>query len=361
MDPIPILLIEDNPRDARLFQEQLLSSSRVQYDITVADRLASGLELAAQKSFKLILLDLTLPDSNGIETFSEVFKCSSRSAIIVLTGLDDEALALRALRFGAQDYLVKGQVNADVLNKAIQYAIERKRLESRLVDLHRHQAIGRLTEGLFHNVVNILNGLRLNIELAAATVSEQEASLLHEAHGAADRIISVFDLLSMFAGTRETQKVVTDLRTVVSEVLTITRPAVNEKLKIETTLPDGPAHVLGDPVLLQQILINLLTNSADALQANLAEGRDATIVISVTVGTSNACTLEFCDNGSGISDDIRDRVFEPFFTTKGNDEGIGLGLASVRRILDDHGGRIELVNQPNEDTRFRISLPETTA
>ncbi len=357
MDSIPILLVEDNPGDARLFQEQLGSSSRVQYDITTTDRLESALELAAQNSFQLILLDLTLPDSHGIETFSEIFKRSSRSAIIVLTGQDDEELALRSLRFGAQDYLVKGQVNADSLNKAIQYGIERKRLESRLVGLHRHQAIGRLTEGLFHNVVNILNGMRLNIELAAANVTEQEASLLQEAHDAADRVISIFDLLAIFAGTREAQKVDTDLRKVVEEVLTITRPAVGEHLKIETTLPDAKAVVFGDPVMLQQVLINVFTNSSDALRQNIAEKRDATITISVTANDSDEHILEIQDNGSGISADERDRVFEPFFTTKANDEGIGLGLATVRRILSDHGGRIELVSQPDEDTRFRISLP----
>ena len=357
MDPIPILLVEDNPGDARLFQEQLRSSSNVEYDVTLADRLATGLERASKGSFSLILLDLTLPDSNGIETFTEIFKCSPRSAIIILTGQDDEELAIRALRLGAQDYLVKGQINADSLKRAIQYGIERKRLESRLVGMHRNQAIGRLTEGLFHNVVNILNGIRLNIELVKANVAGQEADMLQTAYDAADRVLSIFDLLSIFAGNREPQKTLTDLRTVVTEVLTIVRPAVNEHLKIETSFPEASVNILGDSVLLQQVLINLLTNSSDALQANLAEKRDAMIAISITVGESNECILEICDNGSGISHDVRDLVFEPFFTTKANDEGIGLGLATVRRILSDHGGRIELASQSDEDTRFRISLP----
>ncbi|MGA1864282.1 MAG: ATP-binding protein [bacterium] len=135
---VKILLIEDNPGDARLIKEILAEANDVIFDIKWATYLSNGLELLSSESFDGILLDLSLPDSFGIETFLKVKKHAPEIPIIILTGLDDESLGLKAVRGGAQDYLVKGYLNyCNLLTHDLLYAIERHKIEKALQDSER--------------------------------------------------------------------------------------------------------------------------------------------------------------------------------------------------------------------------------
>jgi PAS domain S-box-containing protein len=129
---IKVLLVEDNPGDVRLLQEFLWDVTTAQFELMPVERLDRTLELLNQESFDVILLDLSLPDSQGLETFISLHRQAPAIPIIVLTGLDDENLALRAMQEGAQDYLVKGQVSGDLLVRCMRYAIERQRIEEAL-------------------------------------------------------------------------------------------------------------------------------------------------------------------------------------------------------------------------------------
>ncbi len=123
---IQLLLIEDNPGDARLIREALREARGDRFDLEQADRLATGLARLDEGGLQLVLLDLSLPDSQGMDTVARTHAQAPDVPIVVLTGLDDEALALRALETGAQDYLVKGDVDGRTLRRAIRYAIERQ-------------------------------------------------------------------------------------------------------------------------------------------------------------------------------------------------------------------------------------------
>jgi PAS domain S-box-containing protein len=127
-----VLLVEDNPPDARLLQEYLAEPGGEAYHLEHAEDLRSGLQCLEERQFDLLLLDLSLPDSHGLETFTRAHECAPQLPIIVLSGLSDESVAISALHQGAQDYLVKGQVNAHLLVRAMRYAIERKRAEEAL-------------------------------------------------------------------------------------------------------------------------------------------------------------------------------------------------------------------------------------
>jgi len=127
-----VLLIEDNPGDARLIREMLADDPAQPFTLTHADRLSTGIEKLSHKAADLVLLDLSLPDSHGIETFSKIYAHSPKVPIIVLSGNDDQQLALYAVKSGAQDYLVKGKIDSALLMKAMQYSIERKRYQEEL-------------------------------------------------------------------------------------------------------------------------------------------------------------------------------------------------------------------------------------
>ncbi len=126
---VKILLVEDNPGDARLFREMLTSTGEREFAIEWVTRLADGLERLDQGGIDIVLLDLGLPDSQGLNTFAKACAHTPRVPIVVLTGLADETVGFTAVRQGAQDYLVKGELNGKLLLRAIRYATERKKAE----------------------------------------------------------------------------------------------------------------------------------------------------------------------------------------------------------------------------------------
>jgi PAS domain S-box-containing protein len=130
-----ILLVEDNPGDVRLLQEILRDASSVRCQITPAMSLAAAIQQLSPVEavcFDVILLDLSLPDSQGLASFLNLHRRAANIPIVVLTGSDDETLALTAMQQGAQDYLIKGQVDSNLLLRSIRYAIERERTEAAL-------------------------------------------------------------------------------------------------------------------------------------------------------------------------------------------------------------------------------------
>lgn len=130
-EQITILLIEDNPGDTRLIQEALLETAQghpaSRFELVAADRLSTGLEALSQKNVDVILLDLSLPDSEGLSTLLQISDHAPKLPIIVMTSLDDENITAGALQAGAQDYLIKGELDGSLLMRSIRYAIERKR------------------------------------------------------------------------------------------------------------------------------------------------------------------------------------------------------------------------------------------
>ena len=138
------LLIEDNPGDARLLKELLAEEPAAPFRIICVDRLQRGLELLSTEKIDVLLLDLSLPDSHGLETFAKAYAHAPKVPIIVLTGNDDHALALLAVKAGAQDFLFKGKLDRELLIRSMQYSIERKRYQEQL----EHQANYDVLTGL---------------------------------------------------------------------------------------------------------------------------------------------------------------------------------------------------------------------
>ncbi|HUU63022.1 MAG TPA: response regulator [Dehalococcoidia bacterium] len=126
-EKIEVLLIEDNPGDARLIQEMLTEAGEAWFRVEYADRLSRGLEHLKNGGVDVVLLDLSLPDGQGLDAFEKVQAQVPAVPVVVLTGFDDETLAVEAIRHGAQDYLVKGDVDSKVLYRAVRYSVERKR------------------------------------------------------------------------------------------------------------------------------------------------------------------------------------------------------------------------------------------
>jgi len=198
-DTIKVLLVEDNPGDARLLKEHLtdasmLGISKSTFEWVTTDRLTQAQKLIESERFDVVLLDLSLPDSHGLDTFDRLQSVAPNLPIIVLSGLDDSSVALEAVSKGAQDYLVKGEVNASLLLRSVYYAIERKRSEESA--LQKARDLDRLKKD-FHAVMideirTPLAGIRQNLsgclDGSAGECTGKQGELLTEALAQIDRL-----------------------------------------------------------------------------------------------------------------------------------------------------------------------------
>ncbi len=150
--PIRVLLVEDDHEDARLFRAMLAHEARNEFQLARVGRLAEALGNLQAQEYDLVLSDLGLPDSQGLPTFLSLKAQAPKLPIVVLSGLEDEEVAIKAVQEGAQDYLVKSQVSGPLLARSLRYAIERKRIES-----ERDRLIQELEEALAK--VKLLSGL----------------------------------------------------------------------------------------------------------------------------------------------------------------------------------------------------------
>ncbi len=134
---LKILMVEDNPGDARLVREMLGQRGRERFNLKHRETLQGALELLQAESFDVVLSDLGLSDGNGLETVVSICKAAPRTPVIILTGLLDETIAINCMREGAQDYLVKGRMDGELLVRTMRYAMERKRAEAEIKELNQ--------------------------------------------------------------------------------------------------------------------------------------------------------------------------------------------------------------------------------
>lgn len=178
MQSIQVLLVEDNSTYVLLLQETLAAAPSTPFQVTHVERLNEASQRLATEHFDVVLLDLSLPDSLGLETFTTLHAQVPDIPIVVLTGLADDALAAQAVQAGAQDYLVKGQVSSDVMRRSMRYAIERHRMLSHL------------------RAISLIDGLTgLYNRQGFLTLAEQQ--LLHAARHQRECILFFIDLDGM--------------------------------------------------------------------------------------------------------------------------------------------------------------------
>ncbi|MGD0171846.1 MAG: ATP-binding protein [Halobacteriota archaeon] len=373
-----VLLVEDNPGDAHLIKRLLTKSSATKHALDAVDRLNAGIERCDQGSVDVVLLDLSLPDSLGIATVATMRAAVPRVPIIVLTGLNDLEVAVHAVREGAQDYLVKGTVTVDILERAMYYAIERKNLEDQLMQYSEHleelvaqktaelkraerlAAIGQMAAMVGHDLRSPLQAILNTIHLEKKQVDKleghfapSEAPEAQQLRDGLDKIKEqvaymssmVTDLLD-FARTPSPKITRTSTEQLVNEALRrVVAPnnVVIEK-KLDPSLPDLDV----DPFLMRRALINIMSNALQAMP-------DGGTVCVMTKNNGQSASINVADTGMGIPRENIRKLFEPLFTTKSR--GVGLGLAIVKSVIEAHGGTITVESDVGRGSKFCIALP----
>ncbi len=369
---IKVLLIEDNLAEARLLKEILKGNEKKEFHLVNVSRLSEAISLLQQTDFDVILLDLTLPDSQGLESLAPLLITAPKLPIVVLTNTNDDNLALQALRQGAQDYLIKREVSLEILTRSLCYAIERKQME---------EALRESNEALKMSVIERTNQLEKAQELNQLK-TEFVSMLSHDFRNPLNKILLSAGLLEesrdrltkdqQVSYFRMIRSAIKDMDQLLTEVLLIGRadsgrlycqfdpvdlldycqklvesftvkpePQLAIIFQIEGSLERG----LWDINLIKHILTNLLGNALKySPQGNPVEFK---IIVE-----SEQVVFKIIDRGIGIPSKDQEHLFKPFYrgSNVDNIQGTGLGLAIVGRCVEAHKGQIHLESEEGKGT-----------
>jgi hypothetical protein len=375
-----ILLIEDNAAEARLLQEILKGATKATFEFCHVQRLTEALiKLDKQNAFDIILLDLTLPDSQGLDSLPKLQQLPRSLPIVVLTHHQDEALALEAVKQGAQDYLVKRDVSLDVLLRSILYAIQRHSLAQQLsaqnkslsanlerqeVELSQAKAANQLKSEfvsmLSHDFRNPLNTILLSaglLEESGDRLSKGQQQnyfkMIRTAINDLDELLSEVLLLGRTEnGKLSCQFECLDLALFAQDLIRLVNNAQSQPRQIEFRPQGNLQQGLWDAHLLRHILCNLLSNAIKYSPA------DTPITFEI-IAQNETMIFRVTDQGIGIPPEAITDLFDPFFRADNvaGVSGTGLGLAIVQRCAAIHGGEVQVESRENQGSTFTVRLP----
>jgi signal transduction histidine kinase len=389
--PVRVLLVEDNPGDARLLQLTLAEAGRDDFELEHVDRLSAGLERLASGGIELVLLDLSLPDSHGLDTFSAIQAQAPQVPVVVLSGLDDREVAVTAVRMGAQDYLVKGKVDADLLVRAIRYAGERhaakqeirrrteqleearRELEERAEALQeaneRLQELDRLKSSFLasmtHELRTPLNSIigfsEVLIDGVVGPVSPDQSECLENILTSGEHLMAlindILDLSKIEAGRLTLEPTPFKVHDLLGNVESTIRPLLDKKSQVLRVEEEEALPLLkADVFRIKQVLLNLLSNACKFTP------KEGVITLSCRLADPKVMLFSVADTGIGIKPEDQEIIFEEFRQARRErpDEGVtgtGLGLAISRRLAGMHGGSLWVESEYGEGATFHCLLP----
>jgi PAS domain S-box-containing protein len=268
--------------------------------------------------------------------------------------------SVRAVVFNFRDITERKQADA-----------ERARLESRLRQAEKLEAVGRLAGGIAHDFNNILGGILGYAEMLSenAPAGSPLKRYADNVLTGANRASGLVEQILSYSRSQRGKRVPVDLGRIVAETLELVKGSLPAGIKLETALPDEPVYVVGDATQLHQVTMNLCTNACHAMPSGgvLGVALDVQAIdaersfahTSLHAGTYARLTVK--DTGTGMDEATLARIFEPFFTTKEVGKGTGLGLALVYGIVTDSAGAIDVASAPGKGSTFSIYLPRVDA
>lgn len=365
-----VLLVEDEPLYAKIVLRRLSDTQVVDIRPVHVQCLGEALSHLSTGTTDLIVLDLMLPDSSGIETLASVRAAAPSVPVVVLTGQGAEELAVEAIQLGAQDYLVKG-TDEGLMVRSLRYALERSRAwdalqkseetlrstRMQLLQIDKLDSVGRLAAGIAHEVRNPLSTIQMGISFLrnfCPNQTQEALETLDDMDSAMERAYDIIKGLLDFCLPTQLNLEECSLNRSVCQIM----PMVSHEIKrhvIQFT-PDLTADLpmlMLDPNQIKQVLLHLILNAIDAVE-DRGVLRVQTRVRRLPGSGGREVSLSIEDDGCGIPPDAMDKIYEPFFTTKPVGSGTGLGLSISRNIIELHGGRLEIVNRPEGGVRATI-------
>jgi signal transduction histidine kinase len=383
-DIIKILVIEDNPGDARLIREMLKESSSIHYEITHLTKITS-LRNSGSKAYDIVLLDLNYDDIGGLKSYQYASRFLGHIPIIVLTGLNDDDLGYELVKRGAQDYLIKGEIDSKNLVRSIRYSIERKKSQSILKIARGQNRALKNTASLLRKESERLREINKTkdefISLAShqlrtpATIVKQYLAMLQgnyagelgelqrdfiqKAYESNEKQLHIVeDILSVarLDGSNNVIDLVPcDLRPLIEDAVDSIRDQTDSKKQtIVVTLPTDKTIGRVDSRQFRMVVENILEN------ASHYSDEDTTIKIDL-VPANNKIEVKIADQGVGIDESGLSKLFQKFSRIPNKYSiqtgGTGLGLYWANKTVKLHKGRIQVSSMVGVGTTFVVSIP----
>jgi len=365
---IKALLVEDNPGDARLIREMLIDSNGAGgIDMQHYSRLSEAIDYLGTNSTDVVLLDLSLPDSEGLDTLASLYTATRQLPVVILTGLDDEITATKAVHEGAQDYLVKGQFDGDLLVHSIRYAIERQRLRMELEKTRKQQLemkdrfLSRVSHEFRTPLAAIHQFVTIMLDGLAGDLTPEQYDYLEISLNNVKQLRSmVDDLLEVTRAQTDRLKIYpqsTPLTGLISETMEAIQIADGKDISLIKELPSDLPPAYADPNRVRQILVNLLNN---AIQFTPEKG---TITVRAEVYSEDAdyLCISVADTGCGISAEEQELVFEYLYQVDNDTDtirrGLGLGLNICQELVLRQNGEIWVESEIGKGSTFFFTLP----
>jgi len=367
-----VLVVEDNEAHARLAALWLEEDGHGRYEAVMADRLSVGLDRLSHDGIDVVLLDLSLPDSDRLETYHRTRAHAPLTPIVVMTGIGDERLALEAVEQGAQDYLVKGDIDGRLLVRALDYAVVRKRAddaERQMLEAQRLEGLAVLAGGVAHQLNNLLVVIMGNASLAAADLPEEHPAreCLEQIEVASERAARLARQMLAYSGRGGFLVRPLDLNDVVRSTCDALERELPQGVRVRVDASPRPLPIEADESQVAQLVLSLVANAAEAMPA-----RPGVVIVRTSAGEASAediaraagrwdllpgpcARLEVIDSGSGMPPHVLARVFEPFYSTRLT--GRGLGLPAALGVVRGHHGVLAIDSTPGVGTAVTVLLP----
>ncbi len=363
--PAYILLVTDKPGDADLVRLRLVDSK---FRVNCVSGLSEALVCLQLETPTLILLDPSLGDKDGTRAIRRIMETAPSVPVVILSGLDDDEMAVKAVRQGCQDYLVKSEVTCKHMERSIRYAVERKQLMQALEATRKQQLdfkdqfLSHVSHELRTPLTCIYQYVTLLLDGLAGPLEPNQMDHLRAVLKSVNQLQAMIrDLLEATradSGKLRVEQRCIEIRELVQQAAEMMRPtAVEGRVRLEVKLDQSMPLVYADPDRTLEVLINLIDN---AIKFTPPEGL-VTVKASTVETDPSAVYLSVCDSGCGIPREALPKVFERLYqdpnAVDGNRNGLGLGLYIAREIVTMQGGRMWVASEPGSGSTFSFTLP----
>lgn len=364
-----ILHLEDNVPDAELVGE-LFQEEWPDCQVKVVDNRTDFLQ-NLHTGYDLILSDFSLVNFNGLEALTIAHERVPDIPFIFFSGTIGEERALQALRAGASDYVIKDRPKR--LISAIQRSLnevklrrERREVEEQMLRVQRLENIGMLAAGMAHDFNNVLAPVLMSVPLLRSRLAgEGDQRILNSIESSAHRGAGLVRQILGFAHGVTGAPQLIQPKHLFKELIGVMQQTFPKNVKVVDEVEGGLWPLTTNPTQFHQILLNLSVNARDAmpnggtLRVKASNRKLDELSAAAIPGTKPGpyLVVEIIDTGTGIPPEVLARIWDPFFTTKEAGRGTGLGLATVRGIVEGHQGVITVLTKPGSGTTFQVLLP----